>query len=193
MVRLPAYDLVRQLETGSRLTPIFNVLEYVLLLASGALILLFTGLTLADVVTREIGTPIDWAQEVSMLGFVWATFLGGAAAFRTDGHYEMISYSPKKSFDRWRVIKSVQNAILAVVMLVLLIAGSYAVKDAGKSHVPVTGISVSMYVAALPVSGAIILLFIAEKFNDLWGRRVGYYRLSGDDGVADHSAELYGA
>ena len=57
-------------------------------------------LTLAGVLMRYIlRSPITWQEEVQMLLFLWITFLGGSAAFRTGGHIAVeivVDSLPKK-------------------------------------------------------------------------------------------------
>lgn len=57
-------------------------------------------LTFAGVLMRYIlRSPITWQEEVQMLLFLWITFLGGSAAFRTGGHIAIeivVDALPKK-------------------------------------------------------------------------------------------------
>lgn len=57
-------------------------------------------LTFAGVLMRYImRSPITWQEEVQMLLFLWITFLGGSAAFRTGGHIAieiLVDSLPKK-------------------------------------------------------------------------------------------------
>ena len=57
-------------------------------------------LTFSGVLMRYIlRSPITWQEEVQMLLFLWITFLGGSAAFRTGGHIAveiLVDSLPKK-------------------------------------------------------------------------------------------------
>ena len=57
-------------------------------------------LTFSGVLMRYIlRSPITWQEEVQMLLFLWITFLGGSAAFRTGGHIAieiLVDTLPKK-------------------------------------------------------------------------------------------------
>ena len=57
-------------------------------------------LTFSGVLMRYImRSPITWQEEIQMLLFLWITFLGGSAAFRTGGHIAveiLVDSLPKK-------------------------------------------------------------------------------------------------
>src|SRR5947207_12217493 len=52
----------------------------------GVSIIGFTGAVFLDVVTREIGAPWLWLQQVTTGFFAWGVFLGIAAATRRNEH-----------------------------------------------------------------------------------------------------------
>ena len=57
-------------------------------------------LTFIGVIMRYVmRSPITWQEEVQMLLFLWITFLGGSAAFRSGGHIAieiLVDSLPKK-------------------------------------------------------------------------------------------------
>src|SRR6185369_12111707 len=61
-------------------------LEMVLMIACGLLLFGFSVTVCLDIVTREIGRPWLWLQEVTSTLFIYAIFVGFAAATRRNDH-----------------------------------------------------------------------------------------------------------
>src|SRR3954454_3171015 len=64
-------------------------LEHVLMVLCGVCLAGFTCTVLADVVTREIGHPWLWLQEVTSAWFTYGTFIGTAVATRRHDHLQL--------------------------------------------------------------------------------------------------------
>jgi hypothetical protein len=64
-----------------------DAVERALMWLSGLLLFTFTTAVLVDVVTRTIGIPVVWLQEVTLGTFVWGVFIGGAVAVRRNEHF----------------------------------------------------------------------------------------------------------
>ena len=58
----------------------FDWLEAVLMVLCGVCIFMFTLTVLCDVVTRTLGVPWLWLQQVTTAFFAWGVFVGTAAA-----------------------------------------------------------------------------------------------------------------
>ena len=61
-------------------------LETVLMLCCGLLLFGFCSTVIFDIVTREIGRPWLWLQEVTSTFFIYAIFTGTAVATRRNDH-----------------------------------------------------------------------------------------------------------
>ena len=62
-------------------------LEAFLMVMCGVSIFMFTLTVLCDVVTRTIGMPWLWLQQVTTAFFAWGVFIGMAAATRRNDHF----------------------------------------------------------------------------------------------------------
>src|SRR2546423_11635108 len=62
-------------------------LEAVLMVLCGVCIGMFTLTVLCDVVTRALGAPWLWLQQVTTGFFAWGVFIGLAAATRRNDHF----------------------------------------------------------------------------------------------------------
>src|SRR5262252_6077418 len=67
--------------------PAFDILEAVLMVLCGVCIFMFTLTVFLDVVTRTIGAPWLWLQQVTTAFFAWGVFIGLAAATRRLDHF----------------------------------------------------------------------------------------------------------
>ena len=63
-----------------------DVLELVLMGLCGILLLSFCSTVIFDIVTRTIGHPWLWLQEVTSTLFIYAIFFGAAVATRRNDH-----------------------------------------------------------------------------------------------------------
>src|SRR5260221_9383855 len=61
---------------------VFDKLEALLMVLCGMCIFMFTLTVFCDVVTRTLGAPWLWLQQVTTAFFAWGVFIGIAAAKR---------------------------------------------------------------------------------------------------------------
>ena len=84
-------------------------LETVLMMLCGLLLFGFCTTVILDIVTREIGRPWLWLQEVTSTFFIYAIFIGAAVATRRNDHLYLTAISdalhgtPRLIVDRMNV------------------------------------------------------------------------------------------
>ena len=103
-----------------------------------------------------------WTEEIARLSLEWLVFLGAALALRRNEHF-VIDLIPRRVDERFR--KPVQLVILAFVAVaaLVLIVGGLAFAQTGADRISTTsGISLVWAFSAIPVSGAVMLFFVAE-------------------------------
>src|SRR3982074_1740288 len=71
----------------------FDVLEMILMMLCGLLLFGFSSPVMFDIVTREIGHPWLWLQEVTQTFFIYAIFIGAAVATRRNDHLYLTAVS----------------------------------------------------------------------------------------------------
>ena len=64
----------------------FDILELILMILCGVLCFGFSLSVTADIVTRTIGAPWLWLQEVTSTFFIYGSFIGAAVATRRNDH-----------------------------------------------------------------------------------------------------------
>src|SRR5271163_3417738 len=72
---------------------LFDRLELILMIICGALCFGFSLSVAADIVTRTIGHPWLWLQEVTSTLFIYAIFIGAAVATRRNDHLYLTALS----------------------------------------------------------------------------------------------------
>src|SRR6201987_4312015 len=70
-----------------------DVLEFVLMGLCGILLFAFCSTVVFDIVTRTIGHPWLWLQEVTSTLFIYAIFFGAAVATRRNDHLYLTAIS----------------------------------------------------------------------------------------------------
>src|SRR4051794_37279840 len=81
--------------------PALDIVEQLLMVLCGITITGFTITVFVDVVTRTIGHPFLWIQEVTSTFFVYGVFIGAAAASRRNDHLSLSALAESMP-GRWR-------------------------------------------------------------------------------------------
>ena len=145
-------------------------LEAVLMIFCGISIFLFTLSVLLDVVTRTIGAPWLWLQQVTTGFFAWGVFIGMAVAVRRNDHLFLVEITKRMSGPRRTFMESFNRIVVLGVALAMLYFGiSNALHDMGSFRMP-SLIPLTVYTISVPISGALIALFAIEQLINGWQR-----------------------
>ena len=96
----------------------FDPLEALLMILCGVCIFMFTLTVLLDVVTRTIGAPWLWLQQVTTAFFAWGVFIGMAAATRRNDHFYLTEITKRMTGSPRNAIEIVNRLIVLVVAVV---------------------------------------------------------------------------
>ena len=148
--------------------PAFDILEAVLMVLCGVCIFMFTLSVGCDVVTRTIGKPWLWLQQVTTAFFAWGVFLGMAAATRRNDHFYLTEIT-KRMTGSSRTAIEVFNRLVVLVVAVLLIWYGWknAVLDMGSFRMP-SLIPLAVYTGIVPIAGVLVALFATEQLVNGW-------------------------
>jgi len=143
-------------------------LEGLLMILCGVCIAMFTLTVLCDVVTRLIGVPWLWLQQVTTAFFAWGVFIGMAAATRRNDHFYLTEIT-KRMTGRPRNAIEVTNRLIVLVVAVLLVRYGWqnALLDLGSFRMP-SLIPLTVYTAIVPIAGALVALFTVEQLVNGW-------------------------
>ena len=143
-------------------------LELVLMIACGLILFGFSLTVCADIVTRTIGRPWLWLQEVTSTLFVYGIFVGFAVATRRNDHLYLTAVA-ESLHGRARLAAEliIRVTVLAVALCMIWFGYLNFMRGFGSFRLPSNTPIASLY-AAIPLSGALIALFTLEQIVNGW-------------------------
>ncbi|MBP1932662.1 TRAP transporter small permease [Ammoniphilus resinae] len=146
----------------------FDILERILMILCGICISGFTLGVFLDVLTRTIGHPWLWLQEVTISFFTYGIFIGAAAATRRNQHV-LLSSAASKYTGKVRLFWEVFNRIVILAVAFCLIFYGYSNYLLGFGSFLMPSMTpIAVLYAAIPISGILISLFIIEQIVNGW-------------------------
>src|SRR6202158_6216241 len=143
--------------------PALDWLEVTLMVMCGCTRFAFSTSVMFDIVTRLIGHPWLWLQEVTSTFFIYGIFIGAAVATRRNDHLFLAAIGDSLS-GRPRLI--IETAIRIVVIGVGLFLTWFGyvnfLRGFASFRMPSMTPIASLY-AAIPICGALIALFTIEQ------------------------------
>ncbi|MDH2346915.1 TRAP transporter small permease [Bradyrhizobium sp. SSUT18] len=147
-------------------------LELALMILCGVLCFGFSLSVTADIVTRTIGHPWLWLQEVTSTLFIYAIFIGAAAATRRNDHLYLTAIS-EAMHGTSRVIVEViiRLVVLGVAFCLIWYGYQNYLRGFGSFRLP-SGTPIASLYAIIPLSGLLVGLFTIEQLVN--GLRNGF-------------------
>src|SRR4030088_2532919 len=141
----------------------FDRLELILMMLCGLLCCGFSLSVMSDIVTRTIGHPWLWLQEVTSTLFIYAIFIGAAVATRRNDHLYLTAVSEAMHGTPRLIVEIMIRVVVLAVAGVLIYYGyiNY-LRGFGSFRLPSNTPIASLY-AAIPLSGVLIALFTVEQ------------------------------
>jgi TRAP-type C4-dicarboxylate transport system permease small subunit len=143
--------------------PALDGLERVLMILCGVCLAGFSTAVFLDVLTREIGHPWLWLQEVTSAFFTYGIFCGTGVAVRRNDHLYLSAIAERLD-GRMRVVLEVFNrgVVLAVGLAMVVFGWQNFLQGFGSFRMPsLTPIAYLYW--PIPVSGALVALFSLEQ------------------------------
>src|SRR3954451_18815026 len=138
-------------------------LERLLMILCGLLCFGFSLSVTADIVTRTIGHPWLWLQEVTSTLFIYAIFIGGAVATRRNDHLYLTAISEAMHGTPRLIVEIIiRIAVLGVAFCLIWFGYINYIRGFGSFRLP-SGTPIASLYAAIPLSGALIALFTVEQ------------------------------
>ena len=146
----------------------FDWLEAGLMILCGVCISMFTLAAFLDVLTRSLGAPWLWLQQVTTAFFAWGVFVGMAAATRRNDHFYLTEITKRMTGRPRNTIEIVNRLIVLAVAALLVWCGTQnALLDMGSFRMP-SLIPLAVYTAIVPMAGVLIFLFTIEQLVNGW-------------------------
>jgi TRAP-type C4-dicarboxylate transport system permease small subunit len=138
-------------------------LELVLMIVCGVLCFGFSLSVTADIVTRTIGHPWLWLQEVTSAMFIYAIFIGAATATRRNDHLYLTAIAESMHGTPRTIVEVVTRLVVLGVSICLIWYGylNY-LRGFGSFRLP-SGQPIAYLYFIIPLSGILILLFTVEQ------------------------------
>jgi TRAP-type C4-dicarboxylate transport system permease small subunit len=147
-------------------------LELALMILCGVLCFGFSLSVTADIVTRTIGHPWLWLQEVTSTLFVYAIFIGTAVATRRNDHLYLTAISEAMHGTSRIVVEVIIRLVVLGVAFCLIWYGyQNYLRGFGSFRLP-SGTPIASLYAIIPLSGVLIGLFTIEQLVN--GLRKGF-------------------
>lgn len=147
-------------------------LELALMILCGVLCFGFSLSVTADIVTRTIGHPWLWLQEVTSTLFIYAIFVGTAAATRRNDHLYLTAISEAlHGTSRLIVEVIIRLVVLGVAVCLIWYGYQNYIRGFGSFRLP-SGTPIASLYAIIPLSGVLIGLFTIEQLVN--GLRNGF-------------------
>lgn len=143
--------------------PALDGLERVLMILCGLCLAGFSTAVFFDVVTREIGHPWLWLQEVTSAFFTYGIFCGTGVAVRRNDHLHLSAIAEHLT-GRTRTILEVFNrgVVLAVGLAMVVFGWQNFLQGFGSFRMPSMAPIAYLY-WPIPVSGLLVALFSLEQ------------------------------
>jgi TRAP-type C4-dicarboxylate transport system permease small subunit len=150
----------------------FDVLELGLMMLCGVLLFGFCATVTFDIVTRTIGYPWLWLQEVTSTFYIYAIFTGTAVATRRNDHLYLTALSEAMHGTPRIVIEIlIRCVVLGVAFCMIYFGYINYLRGFSSFRMPSMTPIASLY-AAIPISGVLIALFTIEQLVN--GIRKGF-------------------
>jgi TRAP-type C4-dicarboxylate transport system permease small subunit len=141
----------------------FDQLELALMIICGVLCFGFSLSVAADIVTRTVGHPWLWLQEVTSTLFIYAIFIGAAVATRRNDHLYLTAISEAlHGMPRLIVEVTIRLVVLGVAFCLIRFGYLNFLRGFGSFRLP-SGTPIASLYAVIPLSGVLIALFTIEQ------------------------------
>jgi TRAP-type C4-dicarboxylate transport system permease small subunit len=141
----------------------FDRLEIILMILCGLLCFGFSVSVTADIVTRTMGRPWLWLQEVTSTLFIYAIFVGTAVATRRNDHLYLTAISEAMHGTPRLIVEIIiRIVVLGVAFCLIWFGYLHYLRGVGSFRLP-SGTPIASLYAAIPLSGVLIALFAIEQ------------------------------
>src|SRR5436309_11363222 len=143
-------------------------LEAVTMVLCGICLAGFSTSVFFDVLTRTLGVPWLWLQEVTSTFFVYGIFIGAAAATRRNDHLYLSAITETMSGTPRLAVETFNRLVVLGAALSMVVFGYINFRQGfGSFRMPSMTPIASLY-AAIPLSGALVALFTVEQLVNGW-------------------------
>ena len=141
----------------------FDRLELILMILCGVLCFGFSLSVMFDIVTRTLGHPWLWLQEVTSTLFIYAIFIGAAVATRRNDHLYLTAISEAMHGTPRLIVETlIRLVVLGVAVCLIWFGYQNYIRGFGSFRLP-SGTPIASLYAAIPLCGVLVGLFTIEQ------------------------------
>ena len=149
-----------------------DALEHGLMVACGVCLACFSASVFMDVLTRELGHPWLWLQEVTMAFFTYGVFCGTAVATRRQDHLQLSALTEAMRGPTRTVFEVFNRCVVLAVGLAMVVYGWENFLSGLSSFRMPSMLPIAYLYWPIPVCGALVALFSLEQIVN--GLRHGF-------------------
>src|SRR5215468_8095909 len=141
----------------------FDWIEMVLMVLCGLSLFGFSVSVTLDIVTRTLGQPWLWLQEVTSTLFIYGIFAGASVATRRNDHLYLTAFA-ESMHGAPRMLAEIVIRLVVLAVAIGLVYFGYLnfLRGFGSFRLPSNTPIASLY-AAIPLAGVLIALFTIEQ------------------------------
>src|SRR5258708_21284747 len=147
-------------------------LEPVLMMLCGLLLFGFCSTVILDIITREIGRPWLWLQEVTSTFFIYAIFTGTAVAMRRNDHLCLTAIADTLVGTARTIVEIATRVVVLGVALCFIYFGCLNFLLVFSSFLMPSMTPIASAYQAIPICGILVALFTIEQLIN--GLRNGF-------------------
>ena len=145
-----------------------DLLEQILMVLCGVAITGFCVLVMCDIVTRTIGHPWLWLQEVTMTFFIYGIFISICAANRRNANLYRDAMAESLSGNRRLFFEIFNRLVVLAIAICLIYFGYLNFLDGFESLRMPSMTPMSSFYAAIPLCGLLVAIFTIEQIVNGW-------------------------
>ena len=142
--------------------------ERLLMILYALLLVGFTVVEVADVLSRNLLRPWLNANEFAAGFFVWGVFLGMGVAVRRDQHFRLTAIAHTLRGPRRTLVETFNRLVILAAALCMIGFGYQNYLRGFGSFLMPSLTPIAVLYAAIPVAGALVALFTLEELINGW-------------------------
>lgn len=134
------------------------------------LLCLIAVLVFLSAIARTLGTPVNWAQDMSLLAFGWLTFLGSDVIIRHGNLIRIDMFAKKLPLFIQKPLILIFDVLMLLFLLILVVYGFMLVDQSWLRTFNTLNLSYAWCTLAVPV-GAFLMFFsiLGKTKKDIFG------------------------
>lgn len=148
-----------------------RLLDRVITVAAASIVAATAIVTCIAVFFRSVlGASLPWPEEVSGHALVWTSFLGAYLAVREQRHIAfdlLVEQLPDRA---QKVVLTVGELLVVGFFVLLIYESTRMIRIVGGTPLLTVDIATGVFMAALPICGAAIVLALCARIFERWAR-----------------------